>query len=88
MQLQIVGILGLKAPLDIMIFHRDYLQEALEAMSGRTPFPDSMWVMPDSDAAASQVAKQIDEYFANSSSATPKLKRRVPSSRTSSATTG
>ena len=70
MQLQIVGILGRKAPPDIMVFHRDYLQEALEATSGRTPFTDSMWVMPDSDAAASQVAKQIDEYFANWSSAT------------------
>jgi len=69
-QLQIVGILGRKAPPDIMVFHRDYLQEAFEATSGRTPFTDSMWVMPDSDAAASQVAKQIDQYFANSSSAT------------------
>ena len=69
-ELQIVGILGRKAPPDILVFHRDYLQEALEATSGRTPFTDSMWVMPDSDAAASDVAKQIDEYFANSSSAT------------------
>jgi putative ABC transport system permease protein len=69
-QLQIVGILGRKAPPDILVFHRDYLQEALEATSGRTPFTDSMWVMPDSDAAASQVARQIDESFANSSSAT------------------
>ena len=70
MQLQIAGILGRKAPPNILVFHRDYLQEAMEAMSGRTPFTDSMWVMPDSDAAASQLAKQIDEYFANSSSAT------------------
>lgn len=69
-QLQIVGILGRKAPPDILVFHRDYLQAAMEATSGRTPFTDSMWVMPDSDAAAPQVAKQIDEYFANSSSAT------------------
>ena len=69
-QLQIVGILGRKAPPDILVFRRDYLQEALEASTGRTPFTDSIWVMPDSDAASPQVAKEIDALFANSSSAT------------------
>ena len=69
-QLEIVGVLGRKAPPDILVFRRDYLQEALETSTGRTPFTDSMWVMPDSDAAAPQVAKEIDELFANSSSAT------------------
>ncbi len=69
-QLQIVGTLGSKAPPDIMVFRRDYLEEAVKAMNGRTPFTDSMWVMPDSDAASSQVAKEIDEYFANSSAET------------------
>ena len=69
-QLQIVGILGRKAPPDILVFRRDYLQEALEAANGRTPFTDSMWVMPDSDNAAPMIAKEIDEMFANSSSAT------------------
>ena len=69
-QLQIVGILGRKAPPDILVFRRDYLQEALKAATGQAPFTDSMWVMPDSDAATSQVAKEIDEYFANSSAET------------------
>jgi len=69
-QLQIVGILGRKAPPDILVFRRDYLQEALKEASGQTPFTDSMWVMPDSDATTSQVAKEIDESFANSAAET------------------
>jgi putative ABC transport system permease protein len=69
-QLQIVGILGHKAPPDILVFRRDYLQEALKASTGQVPFTDSMWVMPDSHATTSQVAKEIDESFANSSAET------------------
>jgi len=69
-QLQIVGTLGNKAPPDILVFRRDYLQEAVKAMSGRTAFTDSMWVMPDSDATTSLVKREIDQHFANSSAET------------------
>jgi hypothetical protein len=69
-QLQIVGVLGRKAPPDILVFRRDYLQELLETATGHAPFTDSMWVMPDSDSTTSLVAKEIDEYFANSSAET------------------
>lgn len=69
-QLQIVGVLGRKAPPNVLVFRRDYLEEAVKALSGREPFMDSIWVMPDSDGAAGQVRGAIDEQFANSSSET------------------
>lgn len=69
-QLQIVGVLGGKAPPNVLVFRRDYLEEAVKALSGYGPFVDSMWVMPDSDSAAPQVRAAIDEQFANSSAET------------------
>lgn len=69
-QLQIVGVLGRKAPPNVLVFRRDYLEEAVKALSGRSPFVDTIWVMPDSDSAAPLVRAAIDEQFANSSSET------------------
>lgn len=69
-QLEIVGVLGNKAPPNVLVFRRDYLQEAVKALNGQNPFVDSMWVMPETDAAAPQVRAAIDEEFANSSAET------------------
>lgn len=69
-QLEIVGTLGSKAPSNVLVFRRDYLEEAVKALNGETPFTDTMWVMPDSDAAQSRVGAEIDEFFANSSAET------------------
>ncbi len=69
-QLLIVGVLGKKAPPNVLVFRRDYLEEAVKALNGQSPFMDSIWVMPDSDAAAPQVRAAIDEQFANSSAET------------------
>jgi putative ABC transport system permease protein len=69
-QLEIVGALGDKAPPNVLVFRRDYLQEAVKALNGRSPFVDTMWVMPQSEGAAPRVQAAIDEEFANSSAET------------------
>jgi len=61
--LNIVGILGGKAPPSFLIFRRDYLEEA----AGRPGFVDVIWVKVDNSANVQQVAAALDEGFSNSS---------------------
>jgi putative ABC transport system permease protein len=64
--LQIVGVLGGKAPPSFLIFRRDYLEEA----AGRPGFVSLIWVKADKPENVPQVIAAIDEGFANSSAET------------------
>src|SRR6266849_1899717 len=64
--LDIVGVLGGKAPPSFVIFRRDYLEE----VRGRPGFVDVIWVKVDNSANIPQVSSSLDEGFANSSSET------------------
>jgi putative ABC transport system permease protein len=64
--LDIVGVLGGKAPPSFVIFRRDYLEE----VRGRPGFVDVIWVKVDNSANIPQVTASLDEGFANSSSET------------------
>ncbi|MDO8434855.1 MAG: ABC transporter permease [Candidatus Binatus sp.] len=64
--LQIVGVLGGKAPPSFLIFRRDYLEEA----AGRPGFVSLIWVKADKSEHVPQVIAAIDEGFANSSAET------------------
>lgn len=63
---QIVGVLGDKAPPPILLFRRDYLDEAT---SHRAPV-NMYWVKVDASDAISRVAGDIDRMFANSGAET------------------
>ncbi len=64
--LNIVGVLGGKAPPSFLIFRRDYLEE----VRGRPGFVMAIWVKVDNSANIPQVTASLDEGFANSSSET------------------
>jgi len=64
--LNIVGVLGGKAPPSFLIFRRDYLEE----VRGRSGFVMAIWVKVDNSANIPQVTASLDEGFANSSSET------------------
>src|SRR5260370_13926055 len=64
--LNIVGVLGGKAPPCFLIFRRDYLEE----VGGRPGFVMAIWVKVDNSANIPQVTASLDEGFANSSSET------------------
>ena len=64
--LQIVGVLGGKAPPTFLLFRRDYLEEA----AGRPGFVSMIWVKVDKPENVPQVIAAIDEGFANSSAET------------------
>jgi putative ABC transport system permease protein len=63
---QIVGVLGDKAPPPILLFRRDYLDEA----TNHAAQVNMYWVKVDSSDAISRVADDIDQMFANSSAET------------------
>jgi putative ABC transport system permease protein len=63
---QIVGVLGDKAPPPILLFRRDYLDEA----TNHNAAVNMYWVRVDSPDAISPVAGDIDQMFANSSAET------------------
>jgi putative ABC transport system permease protein len=62
----IVGTIDRNAPPNVLIFRRDYLEEA----AGRPGFVSLYWVRTDNSAAVPQVIAAIDEAFANSSAET------------------
>jgi|SRR5208282_335104 len=64
--LNIVGIVGGKAPPSFLLFRRDYLEEA----AGRPGMVDLMWVKVDKPENVPQVIAAIDEGFTNSSAET------------------
>ena len=63
---QIVGVLGDKAPPPILLFRRDYLDEATNHQAPVNIY----WVKVDSSEKISGVAGDIDQMFANSSAET------------------
>ena len=66
LQLNIVGVMGGKAPPNMLYFHRDYLEEA----AGRPGFVSNIWVRTDKSDGVPQLIAAIDEQFANSSAET------------------
>ncbi|HYB92263.1 MAG TPA: ABC transporter permease, partial [Candidatus Binataceae bacterium] len=62
----IVGVLGGKAPATILMFRRDYLEEAY----GRPGFVDIYFVRVDKASSLRQVSAAIDAQFADSSAET------------------
>ncbi len=64
--LQIVGILGDRAPPPILVFRRDYLEEAL----GRTGLVNMFWVRVDKQESIAGVIADLDRTFANSDAET------------------
>lgn len=64
--LRVVGVMGVRAPPNLLVFRRDYLEEA----AGRRGFLANFWVRVDSPAAAPRVARTLDSQFANSSAET------------------
>ncbi len=64
--LNIVGMIGGKAPPNFLLFRRDYLEEA----AGRPGIVDNIWVKVDKPENVPQVIAAIDEGFANSSAET------------------
>jgi len=64
--LNIVGVMGGKAPPNFMIFRRDYLREA----AGQPGFVDTYWIRVDRTENVAQVIASLDEQFSNSSSPT------------------
>lgn len=65
-ELQIVGVLGDKAPPVVLVFRRDYLEELL----GRPGRATTFWVRVGSSAVIPTVIEEIDREFANSSAET------------------
>jgi putative ABC transport system permease protein len=63
---QIVGVLGDKAPPPILLFRRDYLEEATNHQAPVNIY----WVKVDAPERISGVAGDIDQMFANSSAET------------------
>jgi putative ABC transport system permease protein len=63
---QIVGVLGDKAPPPILLFRRDYLDEA----TGHSAPVNMYWVKVDASDALLRVADDIDQMFANSGAET------------------
>jgi putative ABC transport system permease protein len=66
LQLNIIGVMGRKAPPTMLYFHRDYLEEA----AGRPGFVSNIWVRADKSENVPELIAAIDEQFANSSSET------------------
>jgi len=64
--LNIVGVMGRKAPPNMLYFRRDYLEEA----AGRPGFVSMVWVRADKSENVPQLIAAVDEQFANSSSET------------------
>ena len=65
-ELEIMGVLGDKAPPIALLFRRDYLEEML----GRPGMVNLFWIKVDSSAAIPAVIDEIDRQFANSSART------------------
>jgi putative ABC transport system permease protein len=65
-QLKIVGAFGGKTMPDMILFHRDYMQERV----GRTHLADMFWIKVDRSESIGLVIEEIDREFANSSSET------------------
>jgi putative ABC transport system permease protein len=63
---QIVGVLGDKAPPPILLFRRDYLDEA----TNHQALVNIYWVKVDAADSLPRVAGDIDQMFANSSAET------------------
>jgi putative ABC transport system permease protein len=63
---QIVGVLGDKAPPPILLFRRDYLDEATDHQARVNIY----WVKVDAADSLPRVAGDIDQMFANSSAET------------------
>ena len=66
LSLNIVGVMGGKAPPKFMLFRRDYLEEA----AGEPGFVDNYWVRADQSSSVPMVMAALDEQFANSSAET------------------
>jgi putative ABC transport system permease protein len=64
--LNIVGVLGGKAPPSFLLFRRDYLEEA----AGEPGFVDNYWVRVDQSSSVPRVIAALDARFANSSAET------------------
>jgi putative ABC transport system permease protein len=64
--LTIVGTLTSKAPPELLIFRRDYLEELL----GRAGLVSGFWVKVDEPSSVPRVIAELDETFANSSAET------------------
>ena len=64
--LNIVGMLGGKAPPSFLLFRRDYLEEA----AGEPGFVDNYWVRADQSSSVPKVIAALDARFANSSAET------------------
>lgn len=64
--LKIVGVLSNKAPATLLIFRRDYLEEA----AGSPGLVDNFFVRADRSQNVPMVIKAIDQKFANSSAET------------------
>jgi putative ABC transport system permease protein len=64
--LNIVGVMGGKAPPNFLIFRRDYLEEA----AGEPGFVDNYWVRADQSSSVPKVIAALDTEFANSSAET------------------
>ncbi|HYB92262.1 MAG TPA: FtsX-like permease family protein [Candidatus Binataceae bacterium] len=64
--LNIVGVMGGKAPPNFLIFRRDYLREA----AGQPGYVDAYWVRVDRAENVAQVIAGLDEQFSNSSAPT------------------
>ncbi|MGA2411116.1 MAG: FtsX-like permease family protein [Candidatus Binataceae bacterium] len=62
----IAGVMGNKAPPNMLMFRRDYLEEA----AGEPGFVDNYWVRVDQSSSVPQVIAALDEEFANSSAET------------------
>ena len=70
--LNIVGMVGGKAPPNFLLFRRDYLEEA----AGRPGIVDNMWVKVDRPENVPRVIAAIDQSFANSSAESYRNRRR------------
>jgi putative ABC transport system permease protein len=66
LSLNIVGILGGKAPPSFLFFRRDYLEEA----AGEPGFVSDYWVRVDQSSSVPKVIAALDARFANSSAET------------------
>src|SRR5207249_4294332 len=70
LSLTIVGVLGEKAPPSVVIFRRDYMDEAIKPIIKRSAFVSTFWVAVDRPQSIPAVIAQIDETFANSEAET------------------
>jgi putative ABC transport system permease protein len=64
--LNIVGVLGEKAPPSFVLFRRDYLEEA----AGEPGFVANYWIRVDQSSSVPKVIAALDARFANSSAET------------------